>query len=42
MRITDANEEKKKIHTLFLDYLAYTHPYYSEFFLDLGEENIKK
>ena len=32
--------EKKRICSLFLDYLAYTHPYYSNFFLDLGEENI--
>ena len=39
-RSTDANE-KKRIRSLFLDYLAYTHPYYSKFFLDLGEENIE-
>ena len=36
---TNANK-KKRIHSLFLDYLGYTHPYYSKFFLNLGEENI--
>ena len=35
-RSNDANE-KKRIHSLFLDYLAYIHPYYSKLFLDLGE-----
>ena len=34
-------KEKKRIRSLFLDYLAYTHPYHSKFFLDLGEENIE-
>ena len=37
---TGANE-KKRIQCLFLDYLAYTYPYYSNFFLDLGEENVE-
>ena len=36
---TNANK-KKRIHILFLDYLGYTHPYCSKFFLNLGEENI--
>ena len=40
MRNTDANK-KKRISSLFLDYLACTHPYYSKFFLDLGEENVE-
>ena len=39
-RTADANE-KKRIRSLFLDYLAYTHPYYSKFFLDIEEENIE-
>ena len=39
-RSTDANE-KKRIRSLFLDYLDYTHLYYSRCFLDLGEENIE-
>ena len=39
-RSTDANE-KKRMGSLFLDYLAYTHPYYSKFFLDLGQKNIE-
>ena len=39
-RSTDANE-KKIMSSLFLDYLAYTHPYYSKFFLDLGQKNIE-
>ena len=34
---TDANK-KKRISSLFLDYLACTYPYYSKFFLDLGEK----
>ena len=37
-RSTDANE-KKRIRNLFLDYMSCTHPYWSQFFLDLGEEN---
>ena len=37
---TDANK-KKRISSLFLDYLACTYPYYSKFFLDLGEENLE-
>ena len=39
-RTADANE-KKRIRSLFLDYLAYTHPYYSKFLLDIEEENIE-
>ena len=38
-RSTDACE-KKRIRSLILDYLAYAHPYYSKFFINLGEENI--
>ena len=37
---TGANE-RKRIRCLFLDYLAYTYPYYRKFFLDLGGENIE-
>ena len=39
-RSTDANE-KKRIRSLFLDYLTYAHLYYSRFVLDLGEKNIE-
>ena len=39
-RSTNANK-KKRISSLFLDYLACTHPYYRKFFLDLGEENLE-
>ena len=37
---TSANKKKRR-RCLFLDYLAYTYPYYSKFFLDAGEENLE-
>ena len=38
-RSTDPNE-KKRIKSLFIDYLGYVHFYYSNFFLQLDEEEI--
>ena len=35
------DEEKTRIKSLFLDYLAYVHPYYSKFFMDLSKEDMQ-